>query len=68
MRHLIQLKKSVNTVVIICFYFCSAVGSVEVLFVEDQVNSENITSIAIIHNKFGRKTIEIVRNNGSIKS
>jgi hypothetical protein len=44
------------------------VGSVEVLFVEDQVNSENITSIADIHNKFGRKTIEIVRNNGSIKS
>jgi hypothetical protein len=46
------LKKNVNTVLIICFYFQTAAGSLEVLFVEDQVNSENITSMTDIQNNF----------------
>jgi hypothetical protein len=47
-----SLKKNVNTVLIICFYFQTAAGSLEVLFVEDQVNSENITLMADIQNNF----------------
>jgi hypothetical protein len=44
-------KKNVNRVVIL-FYFQTAAGSLEVLFVEDQVNSENITSMADIQKNF----------------